>query len=342
MGLLAATELKDLADAIDTPEGEPRHVPFDAWGNRVDLVEPHPGWDADGAGRRRARRRRDGLRTRPRRLLAGPPVRPRVPLRPVVGAVQLPARDDRRRGQDAARRRRPRADRPGRPAPDLPRPRDVLDLGAVDDRTHRRVGRRPRRRPWPSRTVACGGCRGTKWFTSAITSEMALTLARPEGNGPGGKGLAMFYVEVRDDGAAAQRPPRAAAEAQARDQAAADRRARARRHRRAPRRAAVVGDPQHRADADRHPAVELGRRRERHPPRAGARARLRPTPGGLRCPPDRQPAAPDHARVAARPARGVAAARLPRSPAARPRGGRRGHASRSSSRSGCCCRSPSC
>ncbi len=39
---------------------------------------------------------------------------------------------------------------------------------------------------------------GKKWFTSAITSEMALTLARPEGNGPGGSGLAMFYVETHD------------------------------------------------------------------------------------------------------------------------------------------------
>lgn len=37
---------------------------------------------------------------------------------------------------------------------------------------------------------------GKKWFTSAITSQMALTLARPEGNGPGGSGLAMFYVET--------------------------------------------------------------------------------------------------------------------------------------------------
>jgi alkylation response protein AidB-like acyl-CoA dehydrogenase len=40
---------------------------------------------------------------------------------------------------------------------------------------------------------------GTKWFTSAATSEMALTLARPEGNPDGGKGLALFYVEVRND-----------------------------------------------------------------------------------------------------------------------------------------------
>src|SRR5215213_576674 len=40
---------------------------------------------------------------------------------------------------------------------------------------------------------------GRKWFTSAIASQMALTLARPEGNPPGGKGLALFYVETRDE-----------------------------------------------------------------------------------------------------------------------------------------------
>jgi alkylation response protein AidB-like acyl-CoA dehydrogenase len=38
---------------------------------------------------------------------------------------------------------------------------------------------------------------GTKWFTSAATSEMALTLARPEGNPAGGAGLALFYLETR-------------------------------------------------------------------------------------------------------------------------------------------------
>jgi len=40
---------------------------------------------------------------------------------------------------------------------------------------------------------------GTKWFTSATTSQMALTLARPEGSPPGGRGLALFYVEVFDE-----------------------------------------------------------------------------------------------------------------------------------------------
>ena len=40
---------------------------------------------------------------------------------------------------------------------------------------------------------------GRKWFTSAATAQMALTLARPAGNLPGGRGLALFYVETRDD-----------------------------------------------------------------------------------------------------------------------------------------------
>ncbi|HJL01076.1 MAG TPA: acyl-CoA dehydrogenase family protein [Polyangiaceae bacterium LLY-WYZ-15_(1-7)] len=39
---------------------------------------------------------------------------------------------------------------------------------------------------------------GRKWFTSAATSQMALTLARPEGNPDGGHGLALFYVDCRD------------------------------------------------------------------------------------------------------------------------------------------------
>ncbi|BDG10682.1 acyl-CoA dehydrogenase family protein [Anaeromyxobacter paludicola] len=40
---------------------------------------------------------------------------------------------------------------------------------------------------------------GTKWFTSATTAEVALTLARPEGAPAGGRGLALFYLELRDE-----------------------------------------------------------------------------------------------------------------------------------------------
>lgn len=39
---------------------------------------------------------------------------------------------------------------------------------------------------------------GKKWFTSAVNSQMALALARPEGNNQGGRGLALFYLETRD------------------------------------------------------------------------------------------------------------------------------------------------
>lgn len=39
---------------------------------------------------------------------------------------------------------------------------------------------------------------GTKWFTSATTSQMALTLARPEGALEGSKGLALYYLELRN------------------------------------------------------------------------------------------------------------------------------------------------
>jgi alkylation response protein AidB-like acyl-CoA dehydrogenase len=54
-----------------------------------------------------------------------------------------------------------------------------------------------------SRTVArlsADGWRlyGTKWFASAADSDIALTLARPEGNPDGGKGLALFLVMQRD------------------------------------------------------------------------------------------------------------------------------------------------
>jgi putative acyl-CoA dehydrogenase len=40
---------------------------------------------------------------------------------------------------------------------------------------------------------------GVKWFTSAATSEVALTLARIEGDPEGSRGLSVFYLETRDD-----------------------------------------------------------------------------------------------------------------------------------------------
>ena len=40
---------------------------------------------------------------------------------------------------------------------------------------------------------------GSKWFTSATTSQVAMTLARIEGAPPGGSGLSVFLITLRDD-----------------------------------------------------------------------------------------------------------------------------------------------
>ena len=40
---------------------------------------------------------------------------------------------------------------------------------------------------------------GIKWFTSATTSQMACLLARPEGAEEGSRGLSLFYLELRDE-----------------------------------------------------------------------------------------------------------------------------------------------
>lgn len=40
---------------------------------------------------------------------------------------------------------------------------------------------------------------GRKWFTSAATSQMTLTLGRPTGNPPGGRGLALFYIDCHEE-----------------------------------------------------------------------------------------------------------------------------------------------
>jgi acyl-CoA dehydrogenase len=198
MGLLAATELKDLADAIDTPEGEPRHTPFDAWGNRIDVVEPHPGWQrmAEVAARHgvvaTGYERAHGPWSRVHQFalayLYGPSSALfSCPLAMTDGAAKTLLGSGDRELIDRA----------------------VPHLTSRDPDTFWTSGQWMTERTGGSdvgrsetEAVQEGGVwrlHGTKWFTSAITSEMALTLARPVGNGPGGRGLAMFYVETRDE-----------------------------------------------------------------------------------------------------------------------------------------------
>ena len=195
MGALAAGPLRELATAHR--RDEPVHVPFDPWGRRVDEVHVNAAW-AEYAR--------------------------------VAASEGLVATGYERRHGAASRLHQfalvylfdrssqvytcPLAMTDG-----AARTLETIAEPALRDRILPRLLSRDPERAWTSgqwmteriggsdvglsETIARHGpdgwrLYGTKWFTSAVTSQVALTLARPEGNGPGGKGLALFLVELRD------------------------------------------------------------------------------------------------------------------------------------------------
>jgi acyl-CoA dehydrogenase len=197
MGHLAAGSLKAWSDEMDQAHREPRLVPFDAWGNRVDEVEVSPLWEQIGdIGKRHgvvatAYERAHGEHSRVHQMalayLYGPSsALYSCPFAMTDGAAAtLLAHGDQELIDRAVPRLTSRdpdhawtsgqwmTERPG--GSDVGRSETVAEQQGGVWRLH-----------------------GTKWFTSAVTADMALTLARPEGNPAGGRGLAMFYVEVRD------------------------------------------------------------------------------------------------------------------------------------------------
>jgi acyl-CoA dehydrogenase len=198
LGQEAATSLRALSDAVDDAAHEPRLVPFDAWGNRIDRVEVSPRWEELGdAGKRHgvvatAYERAHGAHSRVHQMALAYLYAPSsglysCPFAMTDGAATTLLHHGDRELIDRA----------------VPR------LTSRDPQEAWTSGQWMTERPGGSdvglsETVArqdgsAWRLTGTKWFTSAVTADMALTLARPEGNGPGGRGLAMFYVEVRDD-----------------------------------------------------------------------------------------------------------------------------------------------
>ena len=199
LGELSGGRLFDLQQG--DRECEPRLVAWDAWGNRIDRVELTAVWkEAQVLAARHglvaaAYERREGEWSRIGQLARVYLLEPSLD----VYACPLAMTDG------AAR--------------------TLLDAGnaALVERALPRLTSRDPARMWTSgqwmtertggsdvgrtETVARRGADGawrlfgTKWFTSAVTADMALALARPEGNGPGGQGLALFYVETRrEDG----------------------------------------------------------------------------------------------------------------------------------------------
>lgn len=199
MGELAAGRLLELA--LAHRRDEPVHVPFDAWGRRIDEVQVNAAWReyarvaAEHGLVAVAYERAHGRFSRVHQfaltyLFHASSQVYTCPLAMTDGCA---------------------------------RTLEVLGggLGATRDRVLARLVSRDPARAWTSgqwMTERIGGSdvglsetvarrapdgaftlHGTKWFTSAVGSQVALTLARPEGNGPGGKGLALFLVELRDE-----------------------------------------------------------------------------------------------------------------------------------------------
>ena len=198
MGALAAGELKEHADAMDRREHEPRLHHYDAWGRRVDEVEVSPHWKRIGEVAHThgviatAYERAHGEFSRVHQFALAYLYHPSsalfsCPLAMTDGAAKSLLVHGDRSLIDRA----------------VPR------LTSRDPATAWTSGQWMTERPGGSdvglsETVArqdgdAWRLTGTKWFTSAVTADMALTLARPEGNGPGGRGLAMYYLEVRDE-----------------------------------------------------------------------------------------------------------------------------------------------
>ena len=176
----------------------PEWIPFDAWGRHVDEIRVNAAWrrcrevaaqaGLIATGYERAHGAHSRLHQFALVYLFAPSSQ--------VYTCPLAMSDGAARTLETLAQRR--AARRGAAAPARARSRARLDQRAVDDGAHRRLGRGALGDRGAGARPRAGACTGVKWFTSAVTSEVALTLARPEGNGPGGKGLALFLVHTRD------------------------------------------------------------------------------------------------------------------------------------------------
>jgi alkylation response protein AidB-like acyl-CoA dehydrogenase len=195
LGELAAGRLFDLQRA--DRRNEPTLTQWDAWGSRIDRIETTPSW-------REAERLaiRLGLTAIPYERKEGPWSRTRqfalvYLFHPVTDVYSCPlAMTD-----GAARTLLESHNAPlvARAVPHLTS-RDSAQFwtsgqwmtettGGSDVGLSRTIARRDAGGIWR--------LHGRKWFTSAASSQMALALARPEENGPGSSGLALFYLETR-------------------------------------------------------------------------------------------------------------------------------------------------
>lgn len=196
----AAFEMPALAWAAEAQP--PRHVPFDAWGRRIDHIEVSSAWirlhaiAAEEGVVATAFERREGEWSRVHQLLRLYLYHPSSAIASCPMAMT-----------DGAARVLELEGSPELRARVLPRllSRDpALFWTSGQWMTERTGGSDVSGTSTVAVPAEDGSFRlhGVKWFTSATTAEVALALARPEGGGPGSRGLSLFLVELRGaDGA---------------------------------------------------------------------------------------------------------------------------------------------
>ena len=193
---MGATALELHALSLADRCHEPRHVPFDPWGRRIDRIELTSLWrEAERIAALQglvatAYERRHGAHSRLHQFALAHLFHPSsdvytCPLAMTDGAAATLLRSGNRTLIERAVPRLTSRDpasfwTSGQWMTESAGGSDV-GLGSTEARLEDGVWR----------------LYGRKWFTSAATSQMALTLARPRGNPGGGKGLALFYVETR-------------------------------------------------------------------------------------------------------------------------------------------------
>ena len=202
MGRLAGDELYklQLSDRLN----EPRLVQWDAWGNRIDKIEVTPLWQvaeriaAEHGVVATAYERRHGSLSRVHQCALAYLFTPSTdiyscPLAMTDGAARTLLAS----GNEALIQRAVPHLITREPAEFWTAGQWMTELtGGSDVGLSETIAKEE---PSDNSGVRKFRLYGRKWFTSAIASQIALTLARPEGNPAGGRGLALFYIETRDE-----------------------------------------------------------------------------------------------------------------------------------------------
>jgi alkylation response protein AidB-like acyl-CoA dehydrogenase len=199
LGAAAAQTLRTLA--AEAERDVPRHIPYDAWGRRIDEIAVSPAWKQLHEAQVRA-----GICALPYDVAAtGLGEYGRVVQHAAThlyGPSSATYTCHNAMTDAAARVLTDHAEPPlrDRVVPRLTS-RHVPDAWTSGQwMTEREGGSDVSRTATVARQDVDGSwtLHGTKWFTSATTADCALALARPEGAGEGSRGLALFLVELVD------------------------------------------------------------------------------------------------------------------------------------------------